>query len=120
MLCCGNQVFFLWRLSSFATVSLSVPILSCHSVCVRCKDQLRRQCCVPSAGHLRDARSVTGADLFVCPFPPLQLTRGVYCPLLQCLHVHVGVQEDPREVEAGKYDLNYIGLDGNIGCMGTH
>eukprot|EP00899_Mesostigma_viride_P025655 jgi/Mesvir1/6274/Mv19979-RA.1 len=26
-------------------------------------------------------------------------------------------QEDPREVEAGKYDLNYIGLDGEIGCM---
>lgn len=26
-------------------------------------------------------------------------------------------QEDPREVEASKYDLNYIGLDGNIGCM---
>jgi succinyl-CoA synthetase beta subunit len=26
-------------------------------------------------------------------------------------------QEDPREVEAGKWDLNYVGLDGNIGCM---
>ncbi|EWM24301.1 succinate- ligase [Nannochloropsis gaditana] len=26
-------------------------------------------------------------------------------------------QEDPREVEAHKYDLNYIGLSGNIGCM---
>jgi succinyl-CoA synthetase beta subunit len=26
-------------------------------------------------------------------------------------------QEDPREVEAAKYDLNYIGLDGSIGCM---
>lgn len=26
-------------------------------------------------------------------------------------------QEDPREVEASKHDLNYIGLDGNIGCM---
>ena len=25
--------------------------------------------------------------------------------------------EDPREVEASKADLNYIGLDGNIGCM---
>jgi len=25
-------------------------------------------------------------------------------------------QEDPREVEADKFDLNYIGLDGNIGC----
>jgi succinyl-CoA synthetase beta subunit len=26
-------------------------------------------------------------------------------------------EEDPREVEATKYHLNYIGLDGNIGCM---
>ncbi|KAL9648659.1 hypothetical protein ABK040_016289 [Willaertia magna] len=25
--------------------------------------------------------------------------------------------EDPREVEAAKYELNYIGLDGNIGCL---
>jgi hypothetical protein len=24
---------------------------------------------------------------------------------------------DTREVAAGKFDLNYIGLDGNIGCM---
>ena len=27
-------------------------------------------------------------------------------------------QEDPREVEASKYNLNYIGLDGDIGCLG--
>ncbi|KAF4322249.1 hypothetical protein BBO99_00002268 [Phytophthora kernoviae] len=26
-------------------------------------------------------------------------------------------QEDPREVEASAHDLNYIGLDGNIGCL---
>ncbi len=26
-------------------------------------------------------------------------------------------EEDPLEVEASKYDLNYIRLDGNIGCM---
>ncbi len=26
-------------------------------------------------------------------------------------------EEDPNEVEAGKYRLNYIQLDGNIGCM---
>jgi len=26
-------------------------------------------------------------------------------------------EEDPKEVEASKYDLNYISLDGNIGCM---
>jgi succinyl-CoA synthetase beta subunit len=29
-------------------------------------------------------------------------------------------QEDPREVEAAKYDLNYIGLDGNIACLGPY
>ena len=27
-------------------------------------------------------------------------------------------QEDEREVTAAKSDLNYIGLDGNIGCLG--
>ncbi len=26
-------------------------------------------------------------------------------------------EEDPKEREAAKYDLNYIALDGNIGCM---
>jgi succinyl-CoA synthetase beta subunit len=26
-------------------------------------------------------------------------------------------QEDPREVAAAEVDLNYIGLDGEIGCM---
>ncbi|MCA9558914.1 MAG: succinate--CoA ligase subunit beta, partial [Myxococcales bacterium] len=26
-------------------------------------------------------------------------------------------EEDPKEVEASKYDLNYISLDGDIGCM---
>ena len=26
-------------------------------------------------------------------------------------------EEEPRETEAAKYDLNYIGLDGDIGCM---
>ena len=27
-------------------------------------------------------------------------------------------ESDPREVEAAKHSLNYIGLDGNIGCLG--
>jgi len=26
-------------------------------------------------------------------------------------------EEDPREVEASKHNLNYIGMDGNVGCM---
>ncbi len=26
-------------------------------------------------------------------------------------------EEDPREIEASKYDLNYVHLDGNVGCL---
>jgi hypothetical protein len=39
---------------------------------------------------------------------------STYCNLL----LYIEQQEDPREVEAAKHDLNYIGLTGNIGCMG--
>ena len=28
-------------------------------------------------------------------------------------------QEDEREVEAARVNLNYIGLEGSIGCLGT-
>ena len=27
-------------------------------------------------------------------------------------------QEDDRDVQAAKADINYIGLEGNIGCLG--
>ena len=26
-------------------------------------------------------------------------------------------ESDPREVEAGKFNLNYVQMDGNIGCL---
>ncbi len=29
-------------------------------------------------------------------------------------------QEDEREVEAASYNLNYIGLEGSIGCLGGY
>ena len=29
-------------------------------------------------------------------------------------------ESDPREVEASKHNLNYIGMDGNIGCLGRY
>ena len=28
-----------------------------------------------------------------------------------------GPEEDPTEVEAGQYNLNFVKLDGNVGCM---
>uniref|UniRef100_A0AAT9G3Y4 Succinate--CoA ligase [ADP-forming] subunit beta n=1 Tax=Candidatus Aschnera chinzeii TaxID=1485666 RepID=A0AAT9G3Y4_9ENTR len=36
-----------------------------------------------------------------------QIFKNMYDPL----------QEDPQEVKAAKYDLSYVRLDGNIGCM---
>lgn len=29
-------------------------------------------------------------------------------------------EENPREVEAEDCGLNYVGMDGNIGCLGKH
>lgn len=29
-------------------------------------------------------------------------------------------EEDPREVAAAEFGLNYIGMTGNIGCMGNY
>jgi len=31
--------------------------------------------------------------------------------------LHDSTEDDPRETAAAKYNLNYIGMDGNIGCM---
>jgi len=36
-------------------------------------------------------------------------------PKLQAMHDPS--QDDPREAHAAKFDLNYVALDGNIGCM---
>jgi succinyl-CoA synthetase beta subunit len=32
-------------------------------------------------------------------------------------HMRDVLEEDPEEVEAGSYDLNFVKLDGNVGCM---
>ena len=35
----------------------------------------------------------------------------------QCPYPHLKTHTHTKQVEAHKYDLNYIGLSGNIGCM---
>lgn len=34
--------------------------------------------------------------------------------------MHNTEEDDPREVVAAKFNLNYIGMTGNIGCMGMY
>ena len=72
------------------------------------------------------------SDCSLAEINPLVLTKQGDLLALDCkmgfddnaLYRHADVremrdfaEEDPREVEAAKYDLSYIGLDGNIACM---
>jgi hypothetical protein len=64
------------------------------------------------------------------------LTSVLFCLIVYCVDAKINFDDnasfrqkkvfdmgddsetDVREVEAAKYGLNYIGMDGNIGCMG--
>jgi succinyl-CoA synthetase beta subunit len=72
------------------------------------------------------------SDCSLAEINPLVLTKQGDLLALDCkmgfddnaLYRHADIremrdfaEEDPREVAAAKYDLSYIGLDGNIACM---
>ena len=77
-------------------------------------------------------RAFVERDMSMLEINPLVVTRG---GKLVCLDAKVSfddnaiyrhpdvaalrdeTEEDPKEIEASKYDLNYIALDGTIGCM---
>ena len=43
---------------------------------------------------------------------------GIPCTVILTLkEMHDPTQDDEREVNAAKWDLNYVALDGSIGCM---
>jgi succinyl-CoA synthetase beta subunit len=74
----------------------------------------------------------TAKDMSLLEINPLVVTKD---NKLMCLDAKVGfdsnalyrhldimelrdlTEEDPKEIEASKYDLSYIALDGSIGCM---
>src|SRR5207248_4633490 len=77
-------------------------------------------------------RAFVGLDCAMVEVNPLVVTRGAEVLALDAkfdfddnaLFRHPDVaalrdpaEEDPREVEASKHELNYIGLDGNIACL---
>ncbi len=86
--------------------------------------------CVRLMGILYDLFS--GKDMEMLEINPLVITGAGN---LLCLDAKMGfddnalyrhpdiaelrdtTEEDPKELEASKYDLNYIALDGEIGCM---
>src|SRR5262249_25854871 len=77
-------------------------------------------------------KAFTESDCSLAEINPLVLTKQGDLLALDCkmgfddnaLYRHPDIrdmrdfaEEDPREVEAAKYDLSYIGLDGDIACM---
>ncbi len=102
-------------------------------------DDIARKIGIPDAS-LGDARAVfhglyrlfEGTDASLAEINPLILTGGGKVIALDAklnfdanaLFRHPDIvamrdldEEDPAEVEASKYDLSYISLDGNIGCL---
>ena len=77
-------------------------------------------------------KAFTEKDMALLEVNPLVVTKD---KKLICLDAKVGfddnalfrhpdvmalrdeTEEDPKEIEASKYDLNYVALDGSIGCM---
>jgi succinyl-CoA synthetase beta subunit len=77
-------------------------------------------------------KAFTEADMSLLEINPLVVTKD---KKLICLDAKVGfddnalfrhpeivklrdeTEEDEKEIEASKYDLNYVALDGSIGCM---
>jgi succinyl-CoA synthetase beta subunit len=77
-------------------------------------------------------RAFTEKDMSLLEVNPLVVTKD---KKLICLDAKIGfddnalfrrpdvaalrdlTEEDPKETEAAKYDLNYVALDGSIGCM---
>jgi succinyl-CoA synthetase beta subunit len=91
-------------------------------------DQVKQ--CVRMVGQLFQA--FTAKDMSLLEINPLVVTDGGQ---LLCLDAKINfdsnaldrhpdikelrdlTEEDPKEIEASKYDLSYIALDGTIGCM---
>ncbi len=86
--------------------------------------------CVALIGNLYKA--VLGKDMSLLEINPLIITESGDLLCLDAkvnfdsnaLYRHKDIvelrdidEEDPAEVEASRYDLNYVKLDGNIGCM---
>ena len=64
------------------------------------------------------------ADAPVCQLDNVISVAAVSTAFFQHRTIHADIaelrdttEEDARELEASKYDLNYIALDGEIGCM---
>ncbi|KCV67536.1 succinyl-CoA synthetase beta subunit [Fonticula alba] len=67
--------------------------------------------------HLRSAFFFLLSRLLVCFDAKIGFDDNASFRQKAIFDQHDPAEDDPREVEAAKYNLNYIGLDGEIGCL---
>jgi len=60
---------------------------------------------------------VTGAGALVALDAKMNFDDSALFRHQEIAEMRDEAEEDPRELEASKHDLNYVKLDGNIGCM---
>lgn len=60
---------------------------------------------------------VTGSGDIMCLDAKMNFDDNALYRHSDIAEMHDESEEDPRELEAAKFDLNYITLDGTIGCM---
>ena len=60
---------------------------------------------------------VTGAGDLICLDAKVNFDSNALYRQKDIVELRDLVEEDPAEIEASKYDLSYIKLDGKIGCM---
>ncbi len=60
---------------------------------------------------------VTGAGDLICLDAKINFDSNALYRHADIIELRDLEEEDPAEIEASKYDLNYIKLDGQIGCM---
>ena len=60
---------------------------------------------------------ITGSGDVVCLDAKMNFDSNALYRHPALLELRDTDEEDPKEIEASKYDLSYISLDGNIGCM---
>jgi succinyl-CoA synthetase beta subunit len=60
---------------------------------------------------------VTGADDLICLDGKISIDSNAMFRQKELQAINDTTQDDEREMNAAKWELNYVALDGNIGCM---
>jgi succinyl-CoA synthetase beta subunit len=59
-----------------------------------------------------------GEQIVLCLDAKLNFDSNAQFRHEEIFKMHDPTEDDPREIKAREFDLNYIPLNGNVGCLG--